>query len=61
MGGQDELAALREQGETFEEYRAALEGAGPRLKELILHRAEHEADISFGEFMELYRTAYPDE
>lgn len=46
---------------TFEEYLQALEGAGPRLKEMILHRAEQEDDISFEEFVELCNRAYPDE
>lgn len=47
--------------DTFEEYKRALEGAGPRLKEMILHRAEQEADISSEEFVALCRIAYPDE
>ena len=46
---------------TFEEYKKALEGAGPRLKELILHRAEQEGDISFQEFLELCKIAYPEQ
>ncbi len=47
--------------EKIEQYRRALENAGPRLKELILHRLEQEADISFEEFLELCRVAYPEE
>lgn len=46
---------------TFEEYKQALEGAGPRLTELILHRAEQEADITFDEFLQLCKIAYPEE
>ena len=46
---------------TFEAYKAELEHAGPRLKELILHRAEQEGDLSFEEFMELCRIAYPED
>lgn len=45
----------------FLEYAQALESAGPRLKELILHRLEQEEDISFEEFLELCRVAYPEE
>lgn len=50
-----------EERNTFEEYKRALEGAGPRLKEMILHRAEQEADISFDEFLELCKLAYPED
>lgn len=46
---------------TFIDYADALESAGPRLKELILHRLEQEASISFEEFLELCRVAYPEE
>ena len=46
---------------TFEAYKAELEHAGPRLKKLILHRAEQEGDITFEEFVELCRLAYPEE
>ncbi len=48
-------------GSTFEEYLKALEGAGPRLKELILHRAEQEGEITFEEFLELCKRAYPED
>ena len=47
--------------QTFIEYANALKNAGPRLKELILHRLEQEGDISFEEFLELCRVAYPEE
>lgn len=46
---------------TYEAYKAALENAGPRLKELILHRAEQEGDLSFEEFVDLCRKAYPED
>lgn len=46
---------------TFEQYKRALESAGPRLKELILHRLEQEADIDFEDFLALCKVAYPEE
>ena len=46
---------------TFAEYLRELDKAGPRLKELILHRAEQEADITFEEFLALCKRAYPDD
>ena len=45
---------------TFEEYRKALEGAGPKLKELVLDRAAHDAGIDFQQLKELVDVAYPD-
>ena len=52
----------REQKEnTFEQYKRALENAGPRLTEMILHRAEQEGDIDFEQFVELCRIAYPEQ
>ena len=45
----------------FRDYRQALEGAGPRLKELILDRAAHDPGIDFFELRELVRFAYPEE
>ena len=38
---------------TFEDYRKALEGAGPKLKELILDRAAHDPGIDLMELKEL--------
>ena len=32
---------------TFEDYRNALDGAGPKLKELVLDRAAHDPKIDF--------------
>lgn len=46
---------------TFIDYATALANAGPRLKELILHRLEQEADIGFEEFLALCKVAYPEE
>lgn len=34
-------------GYQFEDYQRALEGAGPKLKELILERAAHDHSIDF--------------
>lgn len=45
----------------FEDYRAALDGAGPKLKELILDRAAHDTRIDLSELRVLVRYAYPDE
>lgn len=46
---------------TFEDYREALEVAGPKLKELILERASHDTEgISFPEFIRLVQLAYPE-
>lgn len=41
-------------------YREALEGAGPKLKELILDRAAQDKDLSWQEIRELARQAYPE-
>ncbi len=45
---------------TFEDYREALEGVGPRAREIILTHADRDEDIGFPEFVELLRLAYPD-
>lgn len=46
---------------TFEDYRAALEGAGPKLKELILERAANDTDgLTFRQFIRLCHLAYPE-
>lgn len=45
----------------YEDYLAALEGAGPKLRELILERAANDTEsISFQEFVRLCKIAYPD-
>ena len=46
---------------SFAEYRDALEGAGPKLKELILDRAAHDPKIDFPELKALVGFAYPGE
>ena len=46
---------------TFEDYRKALEGAGPKLKELILDRAAHDPGIDLMELKELVSSAYPED
>ena len=58
---EERLTYKENQPDTFEDYKTALEKADPRLKELILHRAEQEADITFQQFLELCKIAYPDE
>lgn len=45
---------------TFEDYRKALEGAGPKLKELVLERAAHDPAIDLWQLRELVDIAYPD-
>lgn len=45
---------------TFEDYRRALEGAGPRLAEIILDRAAQDRGISLLELTELVNIAYPE-
>ena len=35
---------------TFEDYMDALKGAGPKLKEMILERAEREGNLDFWDF-----------
>lgn len=44
----------------LEEYQDALNGAGPKLKELILYRAAHDRAICLPELRELVKSAYPD-
>ena len=46
---------------SFEDYRKALEGAGPKLKELILDRAAHDPGIDLMELKELVSGAYPED
>ena len=45
---------------SFEDYRRALEGAGPKLKELILDRAAHDPGIHLMELKELVSIAQND-
>ena len=48
-------------GYQFKDYQRALEGAGPKLKELILARAAHDHSIDFIELRELVDRAYPEQ
>lgn len=43
----------------FSDYEQALDGAGPKLKELILDRAAHDEGIDFVELKKLADLAYP--
>lgn len=45
---------------TFEDYRKALDGAGPKLKELVLDRAAHDPGIDFPALKALVDFAYPE-
>lgn len=44
----------------FEDYREALEGAGPKVKKRILARAEEEKNMKFPDFARLSRLTSPD-
>ena len=44
---------------TFKDYKKALKGAGPKLKDNILRRAAADSNISFPEFVKLSDYAYP--
>lgn len=45
----------------FESYCDALDGAGPKLKELILDRAANDAEISLQDLKRLVERAYPEQ
>ena len=45
---------------SVEDYKEALRGAGPKLKEIILERANQDDGIDFPEFKALVDFAYPD-
>lgn len=45
----------------FQDYCKVLEGAGPKLKELVLDRAAHDPEISLLQLKELVDLAYPGE
>ena len=47
--------------ENYESYLFALEGAGPKLKEIILDRAARDGRVSLEELCRLVRSAYPEE
>lgn len=44
---------------TLEDYREALEGAGPKLVELVLERAAHDPAIDLWQLRALVDFAYP--
>lgn len=44
---------------TFADYKKALKGAGPKLKENILWRAREDPNIGFPEYVMLEDMAYP--
>lgn len=46
---------------TLNDYKKALHGAGPKLKEIILDRAAHDRDIDLVELKELVGLAYPED
>lgn len=39
---------------TFDDYKQALDGAGPKLMEIILERAAEDRNISLGEYCLLF-------
>lgn len=47
-------------GLKFEDYQEALDGAGPKLKEVILERAAHDENLGIRELKRLAELAYPD-
>lgn len=46
---------------SYYDYLAELQGAGPKLKEIILDRAARDKNISLSELCALTRAAYPEE
>lgn len=48
-------------GYNIKDYEDALEGAGPKLKELILERAAQDHSIDFMELKRLVGRAYPEQ
>lgn len=46
---------------TLSEYQEALQGAGPKLKELILERAAQEDWLDLMDLRALVKLAYPDD
>lgn len=45
---------------TFDQYKEALNGAGPKLKEIILERAARDDGIELLELKALAALAYPE-
>lgn len=52
---------LQAQSDRYYKYGRLLEGAGPKLKEIILDRAAHDYGITLEELVSLCRLAYPEE
>lgn len=44
----------------FDDYWKALDGAGPKLIEIILERAAHDLDLGILELKKLVDKAYPE-
>jgi len=45
---------------TFDDYWCALDGAGPKLKEIILDRAARDEGVTFSDLKRLCDRAYPE-
>lgn len=46
---------------TIADYMEALEGAGPKLKEIILDRAAQDKSLSVWDLKTLVKAAYPED
>lgn len=57
---ESQAKSAREHTQIYEDYKSALTGAGPKLKELILDRAAQDRAISFTDLRDLVRAAYPE-
>ena len=57
----DKSFSLFESSIGSKDYEDALEGAGPKLKELILERAAQDHSIDFVELKRLVDRAYPEQ
>ena len=45
---------------TFEDYREAMDGVGPKLKEIILEHAAQYGNLELTDFIRLCKLADPD-
>lgn len=45
----------------YDHYLSKLDGAGPKLKEIILDRAAHDDRLTLDDLVSLAKAAYPDE
>ena len=52
--------AKHEQKRDFAQYKKALDGASPTVKEALLQRADQVDHLPMEEILELVRLAYPD-